>query len=108
MKELLRIAAALRTDPAPSVLGTLVKAEGSSYRRTGARLLLRPAAPRLGSISGGCLEEDIAAHAANTGPIVEMRRIGSSGTELVLPQRAADTLDLKTLAKIDRIGDPRV
>ena len=64
MKELLRIAAALRTIPAPAVLGTLVKAEGSSYRRTGARLLLPPAGPRLGSISGGCLEEDIAAHAA--------------------------------------------
>ena len=64
MKELLRIAAALRADSRPAVLATLVKAEGSSYRRTGARLLLRDPAPRLGSISGGCLEEDIALHAA--------------------------------------------
>jgi xanthine/CO dehydrogenase XdhC/CoxF family maturation factor len=63
MKELLRIAASLRDDPRPAVLATLVKAEGSSYRRTGARLLLRDPAPRIGSISGGCLEEDIAAHA---------------------------------------------
>ncbi|MGC4071467.1 MAG: XdhC family protein [Nibricoccus sp.] len=63
MKELLRIAAALRTDPRPAVLATLTKAEGSSYRRTGARLLLREGSPRIGSISGGCLEEDIAAHA---------------------------------------------
>jgi xanthine dehydrogenase accessory factor len=63
MKELLRIAAALRADPRPAVLATLVKADGSSYRRTGARLLLRDPGPRIGSISGGCLEEDIAAHA---------------------------------------------
>jgi xanthine/CO dehydrogenase XdhC/CoxF family maturation factor len=63
MKELLRIAAALSADPRPAVLATLVKAEGSSYRRTGARLLLRASGPRIGSISGGCLEEDIAAHA---------------------------------------------
>jgi xanthine dehydrogenase accessory factor len=64
MKELLRITDALRASTEPAVLATLVKAEGSSYRRTGARLLLRDAAPRLGSISGGCLEEDLAAHAA--------------------------------------------
>jgi xanthine dehydrogenase accessory factor len=64
MKELLRIASALRASLQPAVLATLVKAEGSSYRRTGARLLLRDSGPRLGSISGGCLEEDLAAHAA--------------------------------------------
>ncbi len=63
MKELLRITDALRCDPRPAVLATLVRAEGSSYRRTGARLLLRTGQPRLGSISGGCLEEDLAAHA---------------------------------------------
>jgi xanthine dehydrogenase accessory factor len=66
MKELLRITAALRASASqPAVLATLVKAEGSSYRRTGARLLLRDPLARIGSISGGCLEEDIAAHAAS-------------------------------------------
>jgi xanthine/CO dehydrogenase XdhC/CoxF family maturation factor len=65
MKELLRITDALRaSDRQPAVLATLVKTEGSSYRRTGARLLLREGQARIGSISGGCLEEDIAAHAA--------------------------------------------
>ena len=64
MKELLRIAAALRADSRPAVLATLVKTAGSSYRRTGARLLLTAAHTRIGSISGGCLEEDIAAHAS--------------------------------------------
>jgi len=45
------------------VLATLVAAEGSSYRRAGARLLLTPSGMRIGSISGGCLEEDVLARA---------------------------------------------
>jgi xanthine dehydrogenase accessory factor len=45
--------------PAESVLATLVSVEGSSYRQPGARLLVLPDGSRLGSISGGCLEEDI-------------------------------------------------
>lgn len=45
------------------MLATLVDAQGSSYRRPGARLLLPADAPRIGSISGGCLEEDIVARA---------------------------------------------
>jgi xanthine dehydrogenase accessory factor len=43
----------------PASLATLVRVEGSSYRRAGARLLLKHAGRRLGSISGGCLEEDL-------------------------------------------------
>ncbi len=43
----------------PAVLATLVRVEGSSYRRPGARLLLLTDGTRIGSISGGCLEEDI-------------------------------------------------
>ncbi len=44
----------------PAVLATLVSVAGSSYRRPGARLLVYGDA-RVGSISGGCLEEDILA-----------------------------------------------
>lgn len=43
----------------PAALATLVSVEGSSYRRPGARLLLLADGTRLGSISGGCLEEDV-------------------------------------------------
>src|SRR2546430_590003 len=46
-----------------SVLATLVTVQGSSYRRPGARLLVRRDGSRLGSISGGCLEEDVVARA---------------------------------------------
>jgi xanthine dehydrogenase accessory factor len=44
-----------------AALATLVKLEGSSYRRAGARLLWWPQG-RVGSISGGCLEEDVIQH----------------------------------------------
>ncbi len=65
MKELPAIVAALLAlDAKPAVLATLVRVEGSSYRRPGARLLVQADGHRLGSISGGCLEEDVMARAA--------------------------------------------
>ena len=65
MKEIAAIVADL-TAPAnlPGVLATLVSVEGSSYRRPGARLLLKADGSRTGSVSGGCLEEDVLARAA--------------------------------------------
>lgn len=58
------VAALLAPDAQPAVLATLVRVEGSSYRRPGARLLVLADGIRLGSISGGCLEEDVMARAA--------------------------------------------
>ena len=60
MKDLSAILGELLATPAqPGVLATLVNVEGSSYRRPGARLLVQPDGQRIGSISGGCLEEDV-------------------------------------------------
>ncbi len=60
MPELSRILAALAQAPGePAALATLVRVEGSSYRRPGARLLLLNSGLRIGSISGGCLEDDV-------------------------------------------------
>ena len=42
-----------------AVLATVVKTSGSSYRLPGARLLITEDGGRAGSISGGCLEEDV-------------------------------------------------
>jgi xanthine dehydrogenase accessory factor len=42
-----------------AVLVTLVRAEGSSYRRPGARLLLGVRGDYAGTISGGCLETEV-------------------------------------------------
>jgi xanthine dehydrogenase accessory factor len=48
-----------RGSPPEAVLGTLVRVEGSSYRRPGARLLIFPDGSTVGAISGGCLERDL-------------------------------------------------
>jgi xanthine dehydrogenase accessory factor len=63
MKELSAIIHRLAATHAPAVLATLVQVEGSSYRRPGARLLVTADGAHSGSISGGCIEEDIAGHA---------------------------------------------
>ncbi|HVU23963.1 MAG TPA: XdhC/CoxI family protein [Opitutus sp.] len=71
MKELQSIVDRLSRSPADgAVLATLVTVEGSSYRRPGARLLLTADGVRLGSISGGCLEEDV---------LVRARRVAATG-----------------------------
>lgn len=74
MKEIQSILRRVASEPGPWVLATLVSVEGSSYRRAGARALIAPNGDRLGSISGGCLEEDLmerARQVAATGlPIV--------------------------------------
>ena len=43
----------------PLALATLVRAQGSSYRRPGARMLICPDGLTVGSLSGGCLEEEV-------------------------------------------------
>lgn len=43
-----------------AVLATVVHVQGSAYRRPGARMLILPDGCRIGSISGGCLEGEVA------------------------------------------------
>ena len=45
--------------PVSSALATLVKVEGSAYRRPGARMLITSDGQQVGTISGGCLESDV-------------------------------------------------
>ncbi len=49
---------------AASVLVTLVRAEGSTYRQPGARLLIARDGTYAGTISGGCLEAEVVRKAA--------------------------------------------
>jgi xanthine/CO dehydrogenase XdhC/CoxF family maturation factor len=42
-----------------AALATLVKAQGSTYRRPGARMLMTLEGQMIGSLSGGCLESDV-------------------------------------------------
>ncbi len=56
-----------------AVLATVVKTSGSSYRLPGARLLLTRAGQRAGSVSGGCLEDDLLKKAwwlTESGPLI--------------------------------------
>jgi xanthine dehydrogenase accessory factor len=62
MRDLLDILAAHGALPAgePATLATVVRVEGSAYRMPGARMLVDAAGRRVGSVSGGCLEADVA------------------------------------------------
>lgn len=78
MKERSRIlaeAGRLRQQGRPFALATVVKINGSAYRRPGARLLVTPEGATVGTISGGCLEAEVAQKALGvmeTGqPLVE-------------------------------------
>lgn len=66
MKELRDILARLRAAARGerAALGTVVRVRGSTYRREGARLLMLDGGRTIGSISGGCLEGDVAERAA--------------------------------------------
>src|SRR5437762_2814228 len=66
MKALQQIIRRVTENPShPWALATLVQTEGSTYRKTGARLLVDAEGTTLGVLSGGCLEEDIGRHGRN-------------------------------------------
>lgn len=63
MKELADILAAfdsLCAEHKPSALATVIRVEGSAYRRPGARMLIAEDGRTWGGVSGGCLERDVA------------------------------------------------
>ncbi len=56
------------------VLATIVRVEGSSYRKPGARMLITTTGVRAGTISGGCLEGEVSKQAwwlTRQGPVVK-------------------------------------
>ncbi|MFN7957704.1 MAG: XdhC family protein [Holophagaceae bacterium] len=62
-RELQDILALLRAGDSPLALATLLRVEGSSYRRPGSRLLTDGERILRGSLSGGCLEGEVMARA---------------------------------------------
>ncbi len=108
MKELDEVIAAYRNaqqNEEKCLLATLVRVEGSSYRRVGARMLLTSSGGRAGSMSGGCLEAEIQKKAwwlTENGPVVREYRtsgedesgmpygLGCNGTLHILLKRADD------------------
>ena len=80
-------------------LATLVRVEGSSYRRAGARMLICEDGTSVGSLSAGCLEEEVALRARDvlqTGEptIVSFdtrRRFGCAGRIDIFIERISET-----------------
>src|SRR3954464_7284606 len=71
MHELDRIRAALVQAEArreSAVLATVLDVDGSTYRGAGARMVVRADGTTVGAVSGGCLEADIVARAAELMP----------------------------------------
>ncbi|GAB3670380.1 XdhC family protein [Halopiger thermotolerans] len=59
-----RIRTTLENDAA-AVLATVIAVEGSAYRRPGAKMLIRPDGGGAGSITAGCLEDEVRSLAAD-------------------------------------------
>ena len=60
LRDILKGLADLRARREPAALATITQVKGSTYRREGARLLIRQDGTTVGSLSGGCLEGDVA------------------------------------------------
>lgn len=59
MTQIIRGWQAARARGAETLLATVVRVAGSTYRRPGARMLLVRDGERIGAISGGCLEREV-------------------------------------------------
>ena len=68
------------------VIATVVKVEGSAYRRPGARMIIAPMGESTGTVSGGCLESDVSKKAwwltANGKPSMRTYSTGEDDDEL--------------------------
>src|ERR1039458_8882291 len=64
LKAVLAAAAELHSRGVQPVLATVVDVKGSVYRRPRAHMLIGEGLPRVGSVSGGCLEQDVAERAS--------------------------------------------
>ncbi|MGI9114636.1 MAG: XdhC family protein [Chthoniobacterales bacterium] len=84
----------------PLALATLVHAHGSSYRRPGARMLISGDGASAGSLSAGCIEEEVipcAREVLRTGApqllsFDTRRRFGCNGSIEIFVERASDDM----------------
>jgi xanthine dehydrogenase accessory factor len=94
----------------PLALATLVRTEGSSYRQPGARMLIARDGTTVGSLSGGCLENEIAIRGRSVirhgQPVLlsfdTRAKFGCHGSISVLVERMAETSFLAGLANAQR------
>src|SRR5947209_4938527 len=90
-------------------LATLVRAEGSSYRRAGARMLICQDGTTVGSLSAGCLEAEVAMRARDVLRTAEpalmsfdtRKRFGCAGKINIFIERASGEFLANLAADID-------
>jgi xanthine dehydrogenase accessory factor len=58
-RKLLTMWSSARQSGEACALATVVRVAGSSYRKPGARMLITRSGPRMGTVSGGCLEGEV-------------------------------------------------
>ena len=114
MSELLQVAAALRRASSTrqeSVLATVVRTEGSTYRRIGARLVAFPDGSHVGAVSAGCIEADVLLRAERVradGQVKLLTYETRSPEDLVwgsgTPAAALAFLDALSLPQVDLLG----
>jgi xanthine dehydrogenase accessory factor len=93
----------------PFALATLVAARGSSYRRPGAGMLIDAAGRTVGSLSGGCLEEEVAQRAqevivtgeARLTSFDTRRRFGCNGAIDIVIERLDEDFMAELAAHLD-------
>ena len=102
LREILELWRTARAQGEDLCLATVVRVEGSAYRKPGARMLLTSGGRRAGTISGGCLEGEVQKKAwwlTEAGPTVQQYStffdedsempygLGCGGTVLLLLER---------------------
>lgn len=121
LKQIVELWRAAKASKEEVCLATVVRVEGSSYRKPGARMLLTRSGQRAGTISGGCLEAEVMKKAwwlTEYGPTVQRYSsffdddssmpygLGCGGTVHVLLERGVgahgvlDALDLSLNSRI--------
>ena len=115
---------ASRRQNRPLALATLIATQGSTYRKSGAQMLIDQTGNYVGLLSGGCLEGDLREHAGDVvasgtaqlvtydmrGPDEELWGLGSGceGAMEVLLQRVSEAeqwLPLASLAALTAAGE---
>jgi xanthine dehydrogenase accessory factor len=90
-------------------LATLVRVEGSSYRRPGARMLIWPDGKTIGSLSAGCLEDEVTLRAREVFETGEpalisfdtRRRFGCAGRIDIFIERASENFFIDLAENLD-------
>lgn len=95
VSDILALAEAALADNINAVLATVVRTEGSAYRRPGAMMLICEDGRSVGMVSGGCLERHLIQRAfwlTQNGACVQVYRTGSAQDRQSTAQALSDPL----------------